>query len=133
MKWIRNISGPDISKEQTKEFGMLAVLVTSVLALFAGKNNLLIVVSTLALLTLLCPVVFYPFAVIWFGLSKWMGKISTGILLGVVFFIIVIPVGLIRKMMQLDALKIKQFKKTTGTVMINRDHIYEGLDLLHTF
>jgi len=133
MKWRRNISGPDISREQTKEFGMLAVLVTSVLALFPGKNNLLIVVSILALLTLLCPVVYYPFAVIWFGFSKWMGKISTGILLGVAFFIIVFPVGLIRKMMQLDALKIKQFKKTTGTVMINRDHIYEGSDLLHTF
>jgi hypothetical protein len=133
MKWKWNISGPDISKEQTKEFGILIVLVTSVLALYSGKNNLLVVVSILALLTLLCPVIFYPFAVIWFGFSKWMGKISTGILLGVVFFIIVIPVGLIRKMMQLDALKIKQFKKTTGTVMINREHIYEGSDLLHTF
>jgi hypothetical protein len=133
MKWKRNISGPDISKEQTKEFGMLAVLVTSFLAFYLGKNNLMVVVSILALLTLLCPVVFYPFAIIWFGFSKSMGKISTGILLAVVFFIIVIPVGLIRKTMQLDSLKIKQFKKTTRTVMVNREHIYEGTDLLHTF
>ena len=133
MKQNRNIFNPDISREQTKEFGMLTVLVTSVLTFYLGKNNLMVVVSILTLLTLLCPVVFYPFAVIWYGFSKTMGKISTAILLGVVFFIIVIPVGMIRKMMHLDGLKIKQFKKTTESVMVNREHIYTDADLLHTF
>jgi len=79
------------------------------------------------------PLIFYPFAFIWFGFSKIMGKLSTGILLGIVFFIIVIPVGMIRQMMRLDGLKIKQFKKTTDTVMVNREHIYADSDLLHIF
>jgi hypothetical protein len=133
MNWKRNISIPDISRGQTKEFGMLTVLVTSFLAFYLGKEHLMVVVFILTLLTLVCPVVFYPFAIIWFGFSKVMGKISTGIMLGVVFFIIVIPVGLIRKWMHLDSLKLKQFKKTTDTVMVNREHIYGSADLLHTF
>jgi|SRR5450432_471371 hypothetical protein len=133
MKQKRNISYQDISKEQTREFGMVTVLVTCFFAFYLKKNNLTPVIFILSLLTLLFPLIFYPFAFVWFGFSKIMGKVSTGILLGVVFFIIVIPVGLIRKMMQLDGLKIKQFKKSTGTVMVKREHIYVDSDLLHIF
>ena len=133
MKRKRNILYPDITQAQVREFGMLLVLVTSFPAFYYAKNNLMMVVFILALLTLVAPMVFYPFALIWFGFSKIMGKISTGILLGLVFFIIVIPVGLIRRMMHLDGLKIKQFKKNRDTVMINREHIYADTDLLHTF
>jgi hypothetical protein len=133
MKWKRPIYNPDISREQTKEFGMLTVVVMSFLAFYLRQNNLSVVIFVLALLTLLFPVIFYPFALVWFGLSKVMGKISTGILLGVVFFIVVVPVGLIRKMLRLDGLKIKQFKKTTDTVLANREHIYVDSDLMHTF
>jgi hypothetical protein len=129
----KNISFPDISKEQVREFGMLLVLVTSLIAFYYGKNNLIFVVFILALLTLILPMVFYPFALIWFGFSKIMGKISTGILLGLVFFIVVIPVGWIRRMMHLDGLKIKQFRKTRDSVLVNREHIYIDKDLLHTF
>ena len=133
MKLNRYISYLDISREQTKEFGMLSVLVMSFLAFYLRQINLTVVIFILALLTLLFPVIFYPFAIVWFGLSRLMGKLSTGILLGIVFFVIVIPVGLIRKMFSLDGLKLKQFKKTKDTVLVNRDHIYVGSDLLHTF
>ena len=133
MKGKRHISYGGISREQTKEFGMLTVVVMSFLAFYLRQNNLSVVIFILALLTLLFPVIFYPFAWVWFGLSKGMGKFSTGILLGVVFCIVVIPVGLIRKMMHLDGLKIKQFKKTTDTVLLTREHIYVDSDLIHTF
>jgi hypothetical protein len=133
MKLNQYISYLDISREQTKEFGMLSVLVMSFLAFYLRQINLTVVIFILALLTLLFPVIFYPFAIVWFGLSRLMGKLSTGILLGIVFFVIVIPVGLFRKMLRLDGLKLKQFKKTKDTVLVNRDHIYVGSDLLHTF
>jgi len=133
MKQNRNIFDQDISTEQTREFGMLIVLVASFFAFYLKKNNLTPIIFILSLMTLLFPLIFYPFAFVWFGFSKIMAKVSTSILLGVVFFIIVIPVGLIRKMMRLDGLKIKQFKKSTDTVLVNREHIYADSDLLHIF
>ena len=133
MKGKRHISYPGISKEQTKEFGMLTVVVMSFLAFYFRQNNLSVIIFILALLTLSFPVIFYPFALVWFGLSKVMGKISTGILLSVIFVLIVIPAGLIRRLLHLDGLKIKQFKKTTDTVLVTREHIYVDSDLLHTF
>jgi hypothetical protein len=132
MKQKRNITYR-ISKEQTREFGMLSVLVTAFFAFYLKKDNLTPVIFILSLLTLLFPLVFYPFAFVWFGFSRIMGKVTTTILLGVVFFFIVIPVGLIRKMMKLDGMRIKQFKKSTETVLVNRGHIYADSDLLHIF
>ncbi len=123
----------NISKQQTREFGMLAVLVTSFLELYLKQNNLTAVVFSLALITLLFPVVFYPFAFCWFGLSRIMGVISTWILLVAVFLIIVIPISLVRKMIGSDALKIKQFKKSRRSVMTDRNHVFMDSDLLHTF
>jgi hypothetical protein len=133
MNWIKKIGDTEISKEQTREFGMLTVLVTSFIAFYWKQYHLLPVIFILSGLTLLFPVIFYPFAVGWFMLSKIMGKISTAILLGVVFIIIVIPVGLLRKIMKLDGLKIKQFKKGSDSVMTVREHSYTDSDLLHTF
>jgi len=133
MKGNRLISYAHVSREQTKEFGMLTVLIVSFLAFYLHKYNLSGVIFILSLLTLLCPVIFYPFAMIWFGISKLMGKLSTSVLLTVVFFVIVIPVALIRRMLHLDGLKLKQFKKTKTTVLVNREHIYVDSDLLHTF
>jgi hypothetical protein len=123
----------NISKQQTREFGMLTVLVTSFLELYLKQNNLTAVVFSLTLITLLFPVVFYPFAVCWFGLSRIMGVISTWILLCAVFLIIVIPISLVRKMIGSDALKIKQFKKSRRSVMTDRNHVFMDSDLLHTF
>jgi len=133
MNWIKKIRTEDVSKEQTREFGMLTVLVVSFIAFYWKQYNLLPVIFILSLITLLMPVIFYPFAVGWFGLSKIMGKISTGILLGIVFIVIVIPVGGVRKMMKIDGLKIRQFKKGRDSVLTEREHIYEDSDLLHTF
>ena len=74
MKMKRNISYPDISREQAKEFGMLTVLVMSFLAFYLRQNNLSVFIFILALLTLLFPLIFYPFAIVWFALSKLLGK-----------------------------------------------------------
>ena len=122
-----------ISKQQTREFGLLAVLVASFFELYLKQNDLIAVVFSLTLITLLFPAVFYPFAVCWFGLSKIMSVINTWILLAAVFLIIVIPISFVRKMMGSDALKIKRFKKSRASVMTDRNHVFMDSDLLHTF
>lgn len=127
------ISNTNITKEQTREFGMLAVLVISFIAFYFGKNSLTGIICILALLTLLIPGIFYPFAFCWFAFSKIMAKISTKIILGIIFFVIVIPVAWIRKLMRYDGLKKNHFKKGSASIMTNRDHTYSESDLAHTF
>ncbi len=128
-----NGGGFKISKEQTKEFGLVTVLILSFLALRYKDYNYMKAVIVLTLLTFLLPIVFHPFAYCWFGLGKILGTISSSILLGGIFFIIVIPIGLIRRIAGYDNLKLKQFKKSSHSVMTIRDHVFNDNDLINTF
>jgi polyferredoxin len=122
-----------ISKDQTREFGMVTVLVTTFLAMYLKDNVFATVAFILVLITILYPIIFYPFAFCWFGIAKILGIVSSGILLTVVFLVIVVPIGVFRKIFRFDGLKLKQFKKSKESILINRDHVYTDADLLHTF
>jgi hypothetical protein len=87
----------------------------------------------LALITVIAPMLFYPFAALWWGLAGFLNKVSTALVLHLVFFVVVTPMGLIRKGMGRDNLKIKQFKKSTHSVMTDRNHVYTAADLSNTF
>ena len=121
------------TKKQCIEFGQVTVLVSTFLSFYRKDNNFAVAAFILSFFTIAVPFIFYPFAVCWFGLSKILNVISSGILMGVVFLLIVIPVGLSRKLLGRDNLKLKQFKKNKESVMVNRDHLYTGADFLHTF
>jgi hypothetical protein len=133
MKKFNRRGGLEISKVQTMEFGLVAVLIISFLAFHYKDYNYLKLVIVLTLLTILLPVVFYPLAYCWIGLGKILGTISSAILLGGIFFVIVIPIGLIRRVAGYDNLKLKQFKKSNNSVMTIRDHIFNDNDLMNTF
>lgn len=122
-----------ITKQQSMEFGLLVILVSLLRALFTHDRNWVLAAFILTLFTMIVPAVFYPFAAVWFALSRILQAFSTRILMGVVFFLMVIPVGLVRKWMGKDPLKIKQFKKDRASVMTNRDHLYSKKDLENTF
>ena len=55
---------------------------------------------------------FYPFAVIWFGLTTLLGEVVSKILLTVIYFVVLFPVSLIRQAMEKDTLDLKTFKKS---------------------
>jgi hypothetical protein len=132
MRVIKELS-LKITKKQCMEFGQVATLAVLFFALKFKNDHFVIAAFLLMLITILVPVVFYPFALPWFGLSKLLSVISPAIILTILFFLIVTPVGLFRKLLGKDSMRLKQFKKDRHSVMINRDHLYTGADLLNTF
>lgn len=122
-----------VTRQQSAEFGQVTILVAIFFALYLRENNFVIAAFILTLITIVVPVIFYPFAVLWFGMAKILNAVSMTVLMGLVFFIIVTPVGLFRRLTGRDSLKINQFKKGRQSVMTDRDHLYTGDDLLHTF
>ena len=132
MKVIKKIF-TSVTKKQSGEFGLVAILATLFLALYFKKNEYVVVAFVLTFITLVVPGLFYPFAVFWFGLSKILNAISSRIMMAIVFFLVLTPIALIRKLTGVDSLKIKEFKKNKQSVMIQRDHLYTGADLENTF
>lgn len=82
---------------------------------------------------MIAPKIFYPFASAWFTIAEKLSLVGSVISLSVVFFIVVVPVGFIRKLRGKDDFKLKQFKREKESVMITRDHVYCKEDLQHSF
>lgn len=122
-----------VTKKETEEFGMVAILVSLFLALYFKRNGYVVAAFVITLITLISPIIFYPFAVFWFGLSKILNAISSALIMAIVFFGVVTPVALLRRLTGSDILKIKQFKKSNQSVMISREHQYERADLENIF
>ncbi len=123
----------EITKKRSIEFGLVTILIATFLAIYLKESYFVIAAFFLALITIIIPSILSPFAALWFGLSKILGAVTSMVLLTIVFFVIVIPVGLARRFMKKDSLKIDQFKKSTTSVMVDRDHLYTSEDLLDTF
>jgi hypothetical protein len=75
------------------------------------------------------PRLYRPVAVLWLGLSHLLGTVVSKILLTLVFFGIVTPIGLARKLLGFDSLKLKDFKSGENSVMVIRNHVFTGKDI----
>jgi hypothetical protein len=132
MKKIKRLFA-GVTRKQSGEFGLTAILVTLFLALYFKKEVYVVLAFVFTLVTLIMPVVFYPFAVIWSGLSKLLGMLSSAVMLTLVFFLVLMPVGVLRKLMGKDRMRQKQFKKTRQSVLVTRDHLFTEEDFLNSF
>ncbi|TWI94561.1 hypothetical protein JN11_04671 [Mucilaginibacter frigoritolerans] len=132
MKIAKKIS-IKVTKKQCTEFGQVATLAVLFFALRYKNEHLIIAAFMLILITIVLPIIFYPFTVVWFGLSELLSRVGPAIILTIIFFLIVTPVGLIRRFLGKDSMQLTQFKKNKQSVMINRNHLYTESDLLHIF
>ncbi len=123
-----------ISVKQCLEVGMLTTLACLVVFLFLPERWYWVWIAiSVLVLALILPKAFQPVAFLWFGLAKVLGLVSTRILLTVTFFLLIVPVGFLRKLLGRDELKLKQFKKSNESVLSIREHCYEPNDLKNTF
>ena len=122
-----------ITKEQAKDSGMAIVLILLLVGYFTKDDLFYRIAVPILLINMIFPMFYYPFAILWFGLSNILGAIVSKILLSVVFFIIVLPVALLRQLFGKDSLLLKKFKKSNKSVMKTRNHTYVGTDLENPF
>lgn len=108
---------------------MAMVLVFLLAWLFRRRDGYIGVALVLHLVTMVAPQVFRPLAVVWFGISHVMGAIASRVVLSVVFFVFVTPVGVWRRVMGADSLQLKSFGRGRESVMKTRNHTYVAQDL----
>jgi hypothetical protein len=122
-----------VKHRQNTETGILIAISLCILGLYTGKAYWIPAAIGVLTVVLIAPVLLKPFAMLWFGLSKFLGIISSGILLALIFYVLISPVGLIRRVMGKDSLKIRQFKKNRTSVYITRNHQFKPSDLKFPF
>ncbi len=122
-----------VSKKEASDTGMAMTLILLLLGFFVKK----IIYYELAILALVInmafPMFYYPFAIVWLGLTNLLGIVVSRVLLSVVYILFLLPVGVIRRMMGKDALNLTGFKKSKDSVMINRDIEFTANDIKNPF
>lgn len=119
--------------EQAKDTGMAMVLICLLLGHFGKFPKFLPVSIVLLLLTMAVPKVFKPLAGLWFGLSHVMGQVVSKIVLTLIFFVVVTPIGLIRRWTGADSLQLKKWKKGSDSVFKERQGAIQDQDLLNPY
>ena len=109
-----------------KSFGIvffLFFLIVSIFPLFKDEDIRvwsLIVAIIFLILGLLNSRALTPFNILWFKFGLFLGKIVSPIIMGLVFFLVVTPTGIIMRLFNKDLLNLK--KKKTKSYWIIRDN-----------
>ena len=118
-----------VSKAQAVDTGMALVLVCLLIGLFRGRAGWFWAAAGLLVLNMTVPAVFGPAARVWLGLAHLLGSVMSRVLLSVVFLLMVAPVGLLRRALGKDTLRLREFKKDDTSVFLTRDTTFGPADL----
>ncbi|MGA8222058.1 MAG: SxtJ family membrane protein [Candidatus Acidiferrales bacterium] len=120
-----------ITKEQSRDTGMAMVLLLLllILKLRIHREGILLGAIALHVLNMTVPQVYRPIAVVWLGFSHLLGSIMSKILLSILFFGVITPMGILRRLFGKDALKLRAFKASGESVALERNHVYTARDI----
>ena len=103
--------------ESNKNFGIIFFIVFLILALIPLKNNgeiklwSLIISIIFLYLAIINSKILTPFKKIWIKLGMILGKVISPLIMGLIFFLIITPIGLIIRLFGKDLLNLKFNKK----------------------
>ena len=119
----------NINIKEAKDTGLALVLILLIIEYIKRPNWLTVAAMTVLVLVMTWPSLFKPLARIWFGFSHILGGVVSKVLLTIVFFVVVTPIGLIRKVFGADPMKLSIWKKSTDSVLVDRNHSYTKEDI----
>ena len=115
--------------EQAKDTGLALVLLCLLVVQFKQAYKFVPLAILFLLVTMVWPRAFRPVAGLWFGLSHVLGTFMSKVILTIIFFVIVTPIGVIRRLMGADSLQLRKFKKGQDSVFAVRADLIHKKDL----
>src|SRR5262245_32563698 len=100
------------------------VLLLLIAQLSTGRRGFAVAATVVLVVTMTVPLVFRPLSVVWFGLSHLLGAVMSKVLLAGVFYLIVTPIGVVRRLLGHDSLRLRAFKAGDASVMHSRQHVF---------
>jgi hypothetical protein len=122
-----------ITRDQSRDTGMAMVLLLLIAYLKFGSGALLVAALVLHVTNMVAPQVFRPLVPLWFGLAHLLGAISSRILMTLVFGLVVTPIGVLRRALGKDSLRLRAFRAGDESVMVVRNHTFTPGDLEYPY
>ena len=121
------------SRDQARDTGMALTLVALIVFFVTREIRYVTLATAVLLLDMIWPSFFKPLAKVWFGLSHVLGTVMSKVLLTLVFFLVLCPMGLLRSLLGKDPMRVRQFKQGTESVFRVRDHTFTAADVEQPF
>jgi hypothetical protein len=118
-----------MTKDQSRDTGMAMVLLFLIVFIRTRRNGFLLAAFALHIINMIVPRIYAPVAVVWLGLSHVMGTVMSKILLSILFFGVLTPIGFLRRLFGKDSLKLRAFKASDESVMLVRNHLFVSRDI----
>jgi hypothetical protein len=118
-----------INKDQSRDTGMAMVLLLLIAAASRKREGYLYVAMAFQVINMVMPQVFRPLAVVWLALSDALGAIMSKVLMAIVFFLVVTPMGIIRRLAGKDSMRLRAFKAGKDSAMVERNHKFVAADM----
>jgi len=118
---------------QARDTGQAMALLCLIALIFFKQASFAGIAMIVLLINMVCPQVYKPLAKWWFALSNLLSRIVPRILLGILFYGMVTPVGLIRRVLGKDSLQLRKWKKGRESVLRERNHTLSAKDIINPF
>ncbi len=122
-----------INAKQAGDTGMAMVLIGLLIGLFTGNDLFFKIATFFLVINMIWPTVFRPVARIWLGGSVLLGTVVSKILLTILFFGLVTPIGVVRRIAGADAMLLKQWQKGSSSVFKERNYQFKAKDIEKPF
>lgn len=122
-----------ITSKQSTETSIVFALSFIVLGLLYNSTSWYYASVAFLVAALLFPFIFKPLAYVWFGLAKTLSWFTSRLLLSILFFLLVTPVALIRKLLGKESLQLKAFKKNKPSAFVPKNRKFTVADIKYPF
>ena len=133
VKHVQEADTAGSARQRAVDTGMALTLLCLIAALVTRKPGWVVSATTLLVVNMTAPRVFGPAAKVWFGLSGLLGAVMSKVILTLVYFLVLTPVGLLRRALGKDTLRLKAFKKGPESVFVTRTAPFTAADLKTPF
>lgn len=130
---LKRLSIGPITAIKNKDVGLVLTLVFLLCFLRFDNRVFILLALSAVLIAIIIPSVLKPISYAWFGLSELLGTVMSKVLLILVFFLIITPIGTIRRIISKERLQMERWKKDNRSVFTVRDKTFTGEDVKNPF
>lgn len=122
-----------ITSSQERDACLALAFLLLLIWLFCKLNGLVYAAMAVILAGMIWSPLMRPFAFLWFGLARVLGGVMSSALLSIVWVALVLPVGLVRRAMGRDSLRLKQWHDGKDSCFVVRERTFTAEDLKHPY
>jgi len=117
-----------LTRQEMSDSGQALALVCLIALLLSANRLWLWAALAVLVLNMASPPLFRWFAFLWLNFSHLAGGLVSRVIMTLEFFLLVLPVGLVRRALGKDALALAKWRRGDASVFVVRDHLYTPED-----